>query len=314
MILTINRDTGIVTSTDKSKLNIITQTAAHGWNGTFNSQQQLADISRVVIHYTGANVDGPSDMTLSGLNATWQHAGWVHGGYHFVIRTDGEVWQISRINRTSNGAAGQNGNTIHIALMGLFWDGESVRPRRNNGTQIGGITRPSENQQQALSKLVEGLLRNQNLSRITGLTHVFGHRHLPNQSTYCPGMTLENVRKLIRIEAREPNNEPPTSETPPPTRQTYVVQKGDTLFSIARQYNTTVLELQKLNRLGYSTLIRIGQMLYVTKEENKIHIVETGDTLFSLAQRYKITVQRIQQLNNLGNSNLIRINQRLIVS
>ncbi|WP_373055649.1 glucosaminidase domain-containing protein [Zunongwangia sp. H14] len=43
---------------------------------------------------------------------------------------------------------------------------------------------------------------------------------------------------------------------------TYVVQKGDTLYSIAKKYNTTVAEIQRSNNLD-GTTISIGQLLYI---------------------------------------------------
>lgn len=43
----------------------------------------------------------------------------------------------------------------------------------------------------------------------------------------------------------------------------YVVQKGDTLSRIAKKYNTTVDELQKLNGISNPNLIRVGQKLRV---------------------------------------------------
>ena len=39
------------------------------------------------------------------------------------------------------------------------------------------------------------------------------------------------------------------------------VERGETLFSLARRYETTVGEIQRLNRLGSSTTIEIGQRL-----------------------------------------------------
>lgn len=42
----------------------------------------------------------------------------------------------------------------------------------------------------------------------------------------------------------------------------HTVQKGDTLYSLARKYNTTVTALRTANRLS-SDLIRIGQVLVI---------------------------------------------------
>ncbi|MET7424759.1 LysM peptidoglycan-binding domain-containing C40 family peptidase [Dactylosporangium sp. NPDC005555] len=51
---------------------------------------------------------------------------------------------------------------------------------------------------------------------------------------------------------------------PPETPQTVIVHAGDTLWGLARRNGTTVADLQRLNNLGTSTLIRIGQTLTIT--------------------------------------------------
>lgn len=53
------------------------------------------------------------------------------------------------------------------------------------------------------------------------------------------------------------------SRTTSASSERHVVQKGDTLYSIAKKYNTSVEQLQKNNNLTGST-ISIGQTLYVT--------------------------------------------------
>lgn len=54
---------------------------------------------------------------------------------------------------------------------------------------------------------------------------------------------------------------PKVDKTPAP--KTYVVQKGDTLYSIARRHDTTVAQLLKLNNLSPQSPIRAGQKLMV---------------------------------------------------
>ncbi len=60
-----------------------------------------------------------------------------------------------------------------------------------------------------------------------------------------------------------PTRTPGPSPTLPPGAVTYVVQRGDTLSSIATRFNTTVAELQRLNHLDGSTAISVGQVLIV---------------------------------------------------
>ena len=45
--------------------------------------------------------------------------------------------------------------------------------------------------------------------------------------------------------------------------KTYTVKKGDSLYSIARAYNTTVADLKKINNLS-SNLLSIGQKIKIS--------------------------------------------------
>lgn len=59
----------------------------------------------------------------------------------------------------------------------------------------------------------------------------------------------------------------------------YVVKSGDTLWSIARNYNLSVNELKALNNLS-SNVLSVGQRLIVGKESSNDYVVSAGDTLF----------------------------------
>ena len=95
---------------------------------------------------------------------------------------------------------------------------------------------------------------------------------------------------------------------------TYLVKRGDTLYSIARSYNTTVDAIKSLNHLS-SDVLTIGQMLKVPFKESDgsvstIYTVQAGDTLYSIAKRYNTTVDVLKNLNNLS-SNILTIGQVL---
>ena len=66
-------------------------------------------------------------------------------------------------------------------------------------------------------------------------------------------------------EAEEPPPEPIRTQPAPVDEGNepvyHRVERGETLFSLARRYETTVGEIQRLNRLGSSTTIEIGQRL-----------------------------------------------------
>ena len=92
----------------------------------------------------------------------------------------------------------------------------------------------------------------------------------------------------------------------------YYIKKvsGDTLYGIARKFNTTVNDLKSLNNLT-SDILQIGQKLKIPNSNDYIkYIVQPGDTLYGIALKYQTTVNEIKSLNNLS-SNIINIGQVL---
>ena len=98
---------------------------------------------------------------------------------------------------------------------------------------------------------------------------------------------------------------------------TYIVKSGDTLYSIARAYNTTVDELKRINRLS-NNVLSIGQTLLIPETEEElqsdylIYTVKKGDTLYSIARAFNVTVDEIITLNRL-NSIGLSIGQQLLI-
>lgn len=95
----------------------------------------------------------------------------------------------------------------------------------------------------------------------------------------------------------------------------YMVQRGDTLYSLALKYNTTVDKLRKLNNLNTNTLT-IGQILVLPIEtdidEYDIYVVKKGDSLWSISRKFNIDVNDLIELNNLKDLTL-QINQSILV-
>lgn len=97
----------------------------------------------------------------------------------------------------------------------------------------------------------------------------------------------------------------------------YVVKKGDTLWSIANNFNVSVNDLKNANNKSNNSL-SIGEQLIIPGKstvENvstTIYIVKSGDNLYSIARRYNVTVNEIKSLNNLS-SNLLSIGQKLSI-
>ena len=96
----------------------------------------------------------------------------------------------------------------------------------------------------------------------------------------------------------------------------YTVKSGDSLWSIANKYNTTVNELKSLNNLS-SNILQVGQILVLpssTNDDNSgnTYTVKLGDSLWSIANKYNTTVNELKSLNNLS-SDVLQIGQVLSV-
>ncbi len=164
---------------------------------------------------------------------------------------------------------------------------------------------------------------------VKGIAEYVGAKYVPisgNYYTVQRGDSLWSIAKKFGVtvnELKDANNlssntlsigqllKIPTQEQEI-TSDTYIVKSGDSLYSIAQKYNTTVDELKKLNNLT-SNLLSVGQSLKIpTKSENNYieYTVKKGDNLYSIARNYGLTQSELMDYNNLT-SNLLSVGQIL---
>ncbi len=117
----------------------------------------------------------------------------------------------------------------------------------------------------------------------------------------------------------------------------YIVKKGDTLYSISRKYQITVPELRAANNLSENDVLKAGAKLVIpaadienaaalsaskTSDYKKdssrtsataAYVVQKGDTLYGIARKYNIKLNELLSLNNLDNSSTIKIGQKILV-
>lgn len=101
----------------------------------------------------------------------------------------------------------------------------------------------------------------------------------------------------------------------------HIVQAGETLFAISRQYGLTVDSLIVINQLENANL-SLGDTLYIKAQPKtistpssgeKYHVVKPSETLFGISRMYQVEIEDIQRWNNLPDYTL-SIGQNLIVS
>ncbi|SDW49873.1 peptidoglycan endopeptidase LytE [Alicyclobacillus hesperidum] len=113
----------------------------------------------------------------------------------------------------------------------------------------------------------------------------------------------------------------------------YTVHNGDSLYSIAQKYHTTVSALKSANHLS-SDLIHPGQVLWIGSSQSvgrgsevkadsvaaakpssvSTYTVQSGDSLWSISQKFHVTVQSLEAWNGLRSTSVIHPGEHLVVS
>jgi len=144
------------------------------------------------------------------------------------------------------------------------------------------------------------------------------------------GIPPEQIPFLPPTSTPVPTVEPSATVEATPIQPTgtveHTVVSGETLLSIALDYNVTVEEIRGANNLT-GELIRVGDKLLIPNQQaivappvgqkplgslsNFDYVVQDGDTIVSIAGRLGSTVDEILRANNLKPSDFIRPGQTL---
>lgn len=152
-----------------------TDSSAHAWQ-----LREAQPFSRVTVHHQGAGIvrSAHENAVAADIDAVFgghRRIGYADIGYHFVVDTNGRVWEGRSLAYAGAHVAGHNADNIGILALGNF-------NRQKPSTAI-VVT---------LQKLVAALQQHYSIRA----DHVFGHRELG--ASDCPGNHLFPRVKAIR--------------------------------------------------------------------------------------------------------------------
>lgn len=188
-----------------------------------NKLKKLKEPSMIVIHHAAH-----SSAIVSDIHRWHLENGWSGFGYHFFITKDGRVHRGRPENAIGAHTKSYNNISLSICMQGDY-----------------EVEKLSEKGFEALIGLCQYLCEKYSISTIKG------HRELA--PTRCPGLNfpLTKVKNtVLSILSRDRNFD------------TYTVKVGDSLWSISKSFNISVINLMELNGLKDS-LIYPNQVLRI---------------------------------------------------
>ncbi len=119
------------------------------------------------------------------------------------------------------------------------------------------------------------------------------------------------------------------AKAPAPASKSHLVTRGQSVYSIARQYDVTVRDVIAANELAPPYMLAVGQRLVVPQAgvqqagiqqaavqqaappRPKVHVVKKGDTVYGIARRYGADLKTFMKLNGIAAPYRIQPGQKL---
>lgn len=94
--------------------------------------------------------------------------------------------------------------------------------------------------------------------------------------------------------------------------QIHVVQPGQTLYGIAKAYNTTISQIIVANEIENPNQLVVGQTLVIPVWGN-FYTIRSGDTLSAIGQRFNIDYKELARINNISADKPLQVGFRLFI-
>jgi len=110
------------------------------------------------------------------------------------------------------------------------------------------------------------------------------------------------------------------------SKKIHTVKSGDSLWTIAKKYNTTIKQLAKWNNLSTKSYLKMGQKLAILTPQSKAksslqassnvkieHVLKSGESLWILAKRYDVKTAQIAKWNRIPTHKVLQPGMKLTI-
>lgn len=133
----------------------------------------MRDIKYIVVHCTATS----QNATIESIQRYWrQYLGWKNAGYHLIIKPDGQIVELAKVEQVCNGVAGFNAHSYHISYIGGQFEDDRT-----------------EAQKYAIKTLLLGLK-----DKFPN-AEILGHRDFPNVKKACPRFDVKKLAKDLGL-------------------------------------------------------------------------------------------------------------------
>lgn len=218
--------------------------------------------------------------------------GWPGIAYHFVIDKDGTINQTNDLEVSSYHVGNSNSFSIGTVLTGDFRKGKQ---------------KPTQEQMESLYLLNKELFK-----EVPSLKETKGHQEMAGYSwKNCPGDNW-NYKKVIDGSLVSSDD----VKSPASLPYKYVIQEGDTFWSIAKELEgVSVEELKTMNPKVDPTKLTIGMSINLAKTPlGQTYKVKAGDTFWGIARAYNgIDMEDLIKANPKVNPKALQIGQEIFI-
>jgi len=106
----------------------------------------------------------------------------------------------------------------------------------------------------------------------------------------------------------------------PPNTKAYQIRKGDTLYSLAQHFNTTVAAIISANPKIDSDNLQVGDKIFIPLQrdypsypEGNYYTIKAGDSFYTIADRFNIAVADLQEANPYVDADNLKVGELICI-